>query len=333
MNAPAIYPWARQSAGPSPLRRPGSVRRTTSIDVHWPDGWGQASVMQGEGRDVFTPVEGGAPVVLDEGRYAITASPMREILDISTAPGHSNVQQMVGIRGGGASRIALGQIMGSIKGTPLYQIMDDFAGASLVSGWIWSVWSDDWAARMQSSDSQQMRRKMTDICTGFTEGASSLSEDGGPDASGQSRTEVGSLVNPEDPLGWHDLPHQEGQRFRRARRLDVWREGGLIHCDIGFQDSGSNPQGTRTAVHEYQVAVTVNPEGMTVTTLDASPLILPYRECPGAVANIKRLIGHEVSEFRHDVLDTLPGTLGCTHLNDVLRSLADVPGLAAYATD
>ena len=330
MNAPAIYPWARQSAGPSPLRRPSSVRRTTSIDVHWPDGWGQASIMQGAGRDVFTPVEGGAPVVLDEGSYAITASTMREILGVSASPEHPNAQQMVGIRGGGASRIALGQIMGSIKGTPLYQIMDDFAGASLVSGWIWSVWTDDWAARMKSSDSQQMRRKMTNICTGFTEGASSLSEDGGPDAKGQSRTKVGPLVNPEDPLGWHDLPHQEGPRFRRARRLDVWREGDLIYCDIGFQDSGPNPQGARTAVHEYQVSATVDPNEMTVTSLHATPLILPYRECPGAVANIKRLVGHEVAEFRQDVLDTLSGNLGCTHLNDVLRSLADVPVLAAH---
>jgi hypothetical protein len=28
------------------------------------------------------------------------------------------------------------------------------------------------------------------------------------------------------------------------------------------------------------------------------------------------------------VLETLPSTLGCTHLNDVLRALADVPELA-----
>jgi len=333
MNAPAIFPWARQSAGPSPLRRPGSVRRTTSIDVHWPDGFGQASIMEGAARDILTPLDGAAPVVLGEGRYAIKASAMREILEISVTPNHANAQQMVGIRGGGASRIALSTIMGSITGTPLYQIMDDFAGASLVAGWIWSVWTDDWQARMQSSDSQQMRRKMTNICTGFTEGASSLTDDGGPDSSGQSKTEVGPLVHPDDPIGWHELPVQQGPSFRRARRLDLWREGGMIHCDIGFQDSGSNPQGTRTAVHEYQVAVTIDPKDMTVSALDATPLILPYRECPGAVANVKRLIGHNVSEFRQDVLDTLPGNLGCTHLNDVLRSLADAPVLAAYATD
>lgn len=285
--------------------------------------------MEGTARDVLTPLEGGDPVALDEGRYAITASPMREILNISTAPDHPNARQLVGIRGGGASRIALGQIMGSIKGTPLYQILDDFAGASLVSGWIWSVWADDWQAQMQSSDSQKMRRKMTNICTGFTEGASSLTDDGGPDSSGQNKTEVGPLVHPNDPLGWHDLPVQEGPRFRRARRLDVWHEGGMIHCDIGFQDSGSNPQGTRTAVHEYQVSVTVDPKDMTVSALEATPRILPYRECPGAVANITRLVGHNVAAFRQDVLDTLPGILGCTHLNDVLRSLADAPVLSA----
>jgi Protein of unknown function (DUF2889) len=287
--------------------------------------------MDGTARDIFTPLEGSSPVILGEGHYSITASPMREITEISVTPDHPNAQQMVGIRGGGASRIALGQIMGSINGTPLYQIMDDFAGASLVSGWIWSVWTDDWQARMQSSEPHQTRRRMTNICTGFTEGASSLSEDGGPDASGQSKTEVGPLVNPDDRVGWHDLPHQEGPRFRRARRLDVWHCDGSIHCDIGFQDSGSNPEGTRTAVHEYQVTVSVDPTNMTVTSLTATPHILPYRECPGAVANIARLVGHDVSVFRQDVLDTLPGNLGCTHLNDVLRSLADVPILAAHA--
>ena len=42
------------------------------------------------------------------------------------------------------------------------------------------------------------------------------------------------------------------------------------------------------------------------------------------------MIGHKVTDFRNDVLETLPGTLGCTHLNDVLRSFADVPKLAKY---
>ena len=40
------------------------------------------------------------------------------------------------------------------------------------------------------------------------------------------------------------------------------------------------------------------------------------------------MIGQHVGEFRQAVLDTLAGTLGCTHLNDVLRALTDVPALA-----
>jgi len=35
-----------------------------------------------------------------------------------------------------------------------------------------------------------------------------------------------------------------------------------------------------------------------------------------------------VAGFRNSVREALPGVLGCTHLNDVLRALADVPRLA-----
>jgi hypothetical protein len=41
------------------------------------------------------------------------------------------------------------------------------------------------------------------------------------------------------------------------------------------------------------------------------------------------MVGRPLSDFRQSVLDRLKGTAGCTHLNDVLRSLADVPALTA----
>lgn len=31
---------ARGPSGPAPVRRPGSIRRTSTIDMHWPDGPG-----------------------------------------------------------------------------------------------------------------------------------------------------------------------------------------------------------------------------------------------------------------------------------------------------
>jgi hypothetical protein len=62
-------------------------------------------------------------------------------------------------------------------------------------------------------------------------------------------------------------------------------------------------------------------------SIRVDPRVLPYRECPAASPNASRMVGQTLSGFRLAVLDTLPGTLGCTHLNDVLRSLADVPQL------
>lgn len=331
MNAPQQFPFARQSAGPAPLRRPGSIRRTTSIDSDWPDGFGQPWVMSGRARDLLTPVIGD-PVELASGEFRIRTSPVREVMEIAIVPDHARAQEMVGVRAGGASRQALAGTLGDLRGTPLFQVLDDFAGASLVAGWIWSRWSDDWHARMASQKLKSTagnKGRMVGICTGFTEGGSSLTDEGRVDHSDQSATEVGPLVNPDDPIGWHDLPEQAGRPLaRRARRIDVWRDEGVLKVDAGFQDSGPNPQGTRTAIHEYRVYAEVNEADGTLLALQALPLILPFRECPGASMKASRMVGQNVGEFRQAVLDTLVGTVGCTHLNDVLRALADVPTLA-----
>ncbi len=331
MNAPQKFPFARQGAGHAPARRPGSIRRTTSIDSHWPDGYGQPWVMTGRARDLLTPGDGTAPIELAAGSFRIKTSPLREILEIAVTPDHPRVMDMVGVRAGGASRDALAHRLGDLRGTPLYQLLDDFAGASLVAGWIWSQWRENWpdvelvAAGNSMADH---RRRMTNICTGFAEGASSLTGDGAPAHGQQSHTEVLPLENPDDPAGWHEMTHQTGPEKRRARRIDLWRDGDLIKLDIGFQDSGSNPRGTRTAIHEYRVHAEVDPADNRLVSLQVLPLILPFSECPGAAIKATRLIGQDLAAFRSAVLDTLPATMGCTHLNDVLRALADVPALA-----
>lgn len=331
MNAPQQFPFARQSAGPAPLRRPGSIRRTTSIDSDWPDGFGQPWVMTGRARDLLTPFEGG-DTPLAEGGFRILASPAREILEIAIEPEHPRARELVGVRAGGASRQALAEILGDLRGTPTFQLLDDYAGASLVAGWIWSRWSDDWHDRMASQRQKSpgaSKGRMVNICTGFAEGGSSLNEDGSVDHSDQSSTEVGPLANPEDPQGWHAMPVQEGRPLaRRARRIDVWRAEGVLKVDAAFQDSGPNPQGSRTAIHEYRVYGEIEEGSGRLLSLQALPHILPFRECPGASMKAARMVGKPVGDFRQAVLDTLVGTIGCTHLNDVLRALADVPQLA-----
>ncbi len=331
MNAPQQFPFARQSAGAAPPRRPGSIRRTTSIDSDWPDGFGEPWVMTGRARDLLTPLAGD-PLELAAGEFRVRTSPIREILEISAGPDHPRLQEMVGVRAGGASRHALAATLGDIRGTPTFQLLDDFAGASLVAGWIWSQWIDDWQGAMRRKGTRSTagnKGRMLNICTGFTEGASSLTGEGGVDHDHQSSTEVGPLSDPDDPIGWHAMPAQTGRpQARRARRIDIWRAEGVIKVDAAFQDSGPNPRGTRTAIHEYRVYAEIDEGNETLLSLQALPLILPFRECPGASMKASRMIGQHVGEFRQAVLDTLAGTLGCTHLNDVLRALTDVPALA-----
>jgi hypothetical protein len=330
LNAPQQFPFARQSAGPAPARPPGSIRRTTSIDSDWPDGFGAPWAMTGRARDLLTPFEGD-PVELARGDFCIRTSPIREILEIRATPDHPRLAEMVGVRAGGASRHALAATLGDLQGSPTFQLLDDFAGASLVAGWIWSRWTPDWRERIRNNAQKTAGNKgrMVNICTGFTEGASSLSEDGSVEHADQSSTEVGSLVDPEDPVGWHDLPVQEGRpQARRARRIDIWRAENVLKVDAGFQDSGPNPHGTRTAIHEYRVYAEIDEASGALLAIQALPLILPFRECPGASMKVARMVGQPVASFRQAVLDTLAGTLGCTHLNDVLRAFADIPSLA-----
>src|SRR3546814_8464569 len=125
---------------------------------------------------------------------------------------------MFGVRAGGAGRTALGEVLGDLRGTPLFQILDDFAGASLVAGWIWSRWTDGWHARMAANRAKSTagnKGRMVNICTGFTAGGSSLTADGEVDHSDQSATEVGPLIHPDDPDGRSEEHTSELQSLMR----------------------------------------------------------------------------------------------------------------------
>lgn len=312
------------------------MRRTSSIETTWPEGFGKPMLMQGRARDLLTPADGGAPTVLAEDHFTILASPTREILSIEVSPDRPHAQGLVGVRAGGASRMALNEIMAEerVRGTPLFLLLDDFAGASLVAGWVWSRWIPDWSERARASGLQSTsgrRGKMEGVCTGFAPGSSALEPDGAGEMKNQNCMPVPSMVHPDDPLGWHELRVQDGVGKRRARRVDVWREGDALAVDIGFQDSGTSPAGgDRIAIHEYMVKARAEGDPMILTELSADPRILPFAECPGAPAHAQRMVGTRISDMRAAVLDTLPGILGCTHLNDVLRSMAEAPILAKH---
>lgn len=290
-------------------------------------------VFTGMARDVVTPLDCPEPVVRAEDRFDAVIDSERNIVAIETFPERQAAAQLVGCRGGGQLRKAIAAIMPDEqrRGTPLHLLLDDIAGASLVATWAWSQWTDDWLQDREGGLDKEkfatIMERMTGICVGYAEGSTAhrLGMNRGP----SEGVSTGDLCNPQDPEGWHCYGRQTGVGMRRARRIDVVRRDGWIEVESAFQDSGSKPDGGRQALHEYTISAVVDAATCRIVAIDAQPRVLPFPECPAATRTLGRLEGAFVADLRTIVLERLRGTAGCTHLNDALRALAEVPRLIA----
>jgi hypothetical protein len=308
------------------------VRRTSSIDVSWLEGRAGPMRMDARARDLMTP-HSGAPVVLAEDAFVAWLKSDRTITAIEASPARPALSKLIGARGGGGLRQALEEAVPDERSnaTPLYLILDDISGASLVSGWAWSNWNPNWRAEGRAMfTAEQLAKAYKDrenVCIGFTPGSSAFDEH-----KDDSATAVPDLRNPADPEGWHVFTEQKSVGMRRARRIDVWRDE-VIVIDAAFQDSASTPAGGRTAVHEYSLNVTADPNTLQLLSIAATPRVLPHVECVLAPPNLSRLLGSSLLELRKTVPSQLRAAAGCTHLNDALRALAEVPALVKYLDD
>ncbi len=189
-------------------------------------------------------------------------------------------------------------------------------------------WADsipELADRMRNAP----RRSMEGVCAGFRPGASSLLADGMPSMDRHNVARVPPLAAAGDPAGWHVLDDHPPMAMRRARRIDVWVDAGELGIDAMFRDYCWDPDGSEVAVHEYQLLATADRCTGTLTSVAATPRVLPYAECPLAAPNAAWMTGTPLRGLRSEVLRRIRGTDCCTHLNDALRSLAEVPVLAA----
>jgi hypothetical protein len=118
------------------------------------------------------------------------------------------------------------------------------------------------------------------------------------------------------------------QAVRRRRRLDLspGDATGRHAVDVHFRDSHCGDDG-ESVVHEYTATATVDAATRRLLALTPKAQVLPWVECPGALASAARLVGATLDEVAGVVRRDLVGVSSCTHLNDTLRSLADLEPL------
>jgi hypothetical protein len=329
--------WAPAVSVPlasTPPRRPGSLRRTMHVDVGVRSGWGDPLPMSGAARDIRTGEDGSVTVLAEAGLTA-AFDVGRCLVELETSPAAPWTAEVVGARAGGGFRRRLDEVMPAQEaGSLLRLVLDDLPAGALISGYALLR-----LARRAGHDPKTLTPKaaltnMTDICSGWRAGgaaAQSVAADRGVPI--QDCPPAPDLTV-ADPAGWHAMPPLPTDGMRRRRCIDVWLEdertpGGRFAVWAMFRDTVGDPDGGEAVLHEY--AVEVEGEAGVVSALRADPRVLPFPECPGAAAEVGRLVGRPLATLTEAVPEVLVGTLCCTHLNDLLRALGGAAGLLALA--
>ncbi|ROO85102.1 DUF2889 family protein [Actinocorallia herbida] len=310
------------SAG-SPARRPGSVRRTATTDMLRPDGLFGPLVLRGRGRDVRTSPDGRAQVLAAaETEAVVDYAAGRRLLSLETSPGRPGLAALLGDTIGSGFRNRLDAADPALRDdhSLLYLILDDFPVTSLVSGHAIVVTLPE----MSLPSDRAAAAFPVDLCAGFAAGSTLM---GNVERTGMPPIVVGpeapALTDPADPDGWHPLDPLPPSGMRRARRIDLDPVTGRIQAV--FRDSYTRPDGVETVIHEYTLDASTS--GGVLTSCEATPRVLPWMECPAAVASARRLAGLPLTGLRDHIRTTFTGPSTCTHLNDTLRALEDVADL------
>ena len=282
-------------------------------------------VMNGRARDVLTMPDGEGVTMGEAELTAEVDGASRELAMIRTVPDAPALQTVLGAVVGPGFRARVDGVVPEQRELQslLYLLLDDLPGAGLVSGY--SMLHADAVPRARPDEYLGAR---SDMCAGWAHDGSMmvmLREHG------QNPTPLGppapELARADDAIGWHALAELPPHGMRRIRRIDVIPPASSAdphRLDVFFRDSHVDDKSVETVVHEYSVIATVEEGTRTVLDIDANADVLPWMECPAAVGSASRLIGHGLDDLRPWVRETFVGTSTCTHLNDVLRGLADV---------
>ncbi len=302
--------------------------------------------MMARARDLRTDSDA-TSVVIDQVDLSLRIDGSnRQILSIDASPAHPGLDQLIGCPVGPGFRSRVNEACPGEReaGSLLHLLLDDLPGAALVSGYsaqragaldpprrqpVGDVGGTSGLARMMASQD--------DLCAGWAhEGTLMVTIR----STGQIPVSTGppapTLEREDDLLAWHTMPPLPPHAMRRRRRLDVMGPADSEETrpfDAHFRDSHMDGDAAEWVVHEYSVTGSLDVAGSRVLDIRAEAQVLPWMECPGAVASAERLSGMAVPEVRARVRREFNGTSTCTHLNDTLRSLSDLEVLVGQLSD
>jgi hypothetical protein len=307
----------------TPVRRRGSIRRTTSHDSSRPDGLEGPVFHAARGRDLLTPEDGGAPMVADAARIDATIRYMQGmILSIAADPPAPALDSMIG-KGAfsGFRRLVEAALPGEAASHSVrFQLLDEMPVAVLANGRV--LRRAGIGIKMGGGSAHPV-----DICAGWAAGGTLVSglTDLGPPLTVGPDSPV--MRRADDPLAWHDMVPLPPHSTRRQRRIDLWEADGTAWVDAFFRDSNVDGAGVETVVHEWTITAEIDPRARRFVSAVARSGPLPYPECPASGASAGRLAGMAIDGLRRDVRSTFTGPSTCTHLNDSFRALEDAGAL------
>jgi hypothetical protein len=294
-------------------------------------------LLTGGSRDLRTTATGEAQVLgAAHVRAVVGATRLLEELEVSP---DADTAKLIGVSVSGGFRGVVDETVPVERDehSPLYLLLDELPVVALISGYAVLYGGDDVPrAPVELTSNEQPPARpgpRVDICAGWRgDGVMMMAIASGAGIPTPIGPAAPVLESPDDPFAWHSVPSLPAGSMRRRRLIDVSRSGDVLQVSAMFRDSHVDPFEVETVLHEYELEMEIDPLTMVVLQCEARPRTLPWPECPAAAASARRLVDHPVAELRSLVKTEFRGTSTCTHLNDLLRSLADV-GVLVHSLD
>lgn len=315
-DGPLLLPSAIANPEPVvPVLPSLGTRRSSYVDMLPAalDGTGRGVLtLRGAVRDLRAEADGRTTVLAAATLDAEVANGLLTQLDTTPSLPDAACAALLGVRVGSGFRPRLRHLLPDDPQAPLRLLLDDVPVATFIAAY----------GVLRSSGGRVAGREtashMRDVCSGWRSGGAAISA-----VERMGRAIIPLLpaapsIRPVEPDTVPDLPPGW---MRRRRRIDVVTGDESHAVEATFRDTWVDADGTEGVLHEYVVRLQLSREGQ-ILDLRAEPRVLPFAECPSAGEAARDLMGAHIGELAGRVSQELVGVHSCTHLNDLLRSLA-----------